>query len=238
MTSTHPEHGHEIGVVLADDQAMIRAGLRLIIETQPDLAVLGEARDGGQAVELARTLRPDVVLLDIDMPRLDGLEAARRILSAPAPPRVIMLTMYDTDINLDRALHAGVSGFLLKGSPPEQLFAAVRSAARGDVLLDPAVTGRVVDAYRRTMPAASGPATDARRPPPSPLTAREEQVLRLVAGGLSNSEIAGALSIAESTVSTHLNRLLAKLALRDRAQLVRYAYETGIVRPDNWPTRH
>ncbi|MBB2746324.1 UNVERIFIED_ORG: DNA-binding NarL/FixJ family response regulator [Microbispora rosea subsp. rosea] len=212
-----------IGILIADDQAMIRAGLRLVIGTQPDLAVLGEASDGERAVELARSLRPDVVLLDIAMPRLDGLEAARRILSAPEPPRVIMLTTYDTDENLDKALHTGVSGFLLKVSPPEHLFAAIRSAARGEVLLDPAVTGRVVDAYRRAQPAAP--------PPETGLTAREEQVLRLVARGLSNGEIADTLSISEATVSTHMNRLLAKLGLRDRAQAVRYAYESGVVRP-------
>ncbi|GIH65296.1 response regulator [Microbispora siamensis] len=212
-----------IGILIADDQAMVRAGLRLVIGTQPDLAVLGEASDGERAVELARSLRPDVVLLDIAMPRLDGLEAARRILSAPEPPRVIALTTYDTDENLDRALHTGVSGFLLKVSPPEHLFAAIRSAARGEVLLDPAVTGRVVDAYRRAQPAAP--------PPETGLTAREEQVLRLVARGLSNGEIADTLSITEATVSTHMNRLLAKLGLRDRAQAVRYAYESGLVRP-------
>lgn len=212
-----------IGILIADDQAMIRAGLRLVIGTQPDLAVIGEASDGERAVDLARGLRPDVVLLDIAMPRLDGLEAARRIVAAPDPPRVIMLTTYDTDENLDHALHAGVSGFLLKVSPPEHLFAAIRSAARGEVLLDPAVTGRVVDTYRRAQPTA----------PPSEtgLTAREEQVLRLVAHGLSNGEIAATLSITEATVSTHINRLLAKLGLRDRAQAVRYAYESGVVRP-------
>lgn len=212
----------EIGILIADDQAMIRAGLRLVFGTQPDLSVLGEAADGERAVELARSLRPDVVLLDIAMPRLDGLAAAHRILANPQPPRVIMLTAYDDDENLDRSLHAGVSGFLLKVSPPEHLFAAVRSAARGDVLLDPAVTGRVIDTYRRT-------ATPS--PPVTGLTAREEQVLRLIAHGLSNAEIAATLSITEATVSTHINRLLAKLALRDRAQAVRYAYESGIVRP-------
>ncbi|GAA2211245.1 response regulator transcription factor [Nonomuraea monospora] len=218
-----------ISILIADDQAMIRAGLRLMIETQPDLRVLAEASDGEQAVELALRRRPDVALLDIAMPRMNGLAAARRILSAPSPPRVIMLTMYDTDENLDVSLHAGVSGFLLKGAPPEHLFAAIRSAARGEMLIDPAVTGRVVDAYRRAAPPPEP------SPPPSGLTAREEQVLRLVAHGLSNAEIARELSIAEATVSTHLNRLLAKLALRDRAQVVRYAYESGLVRPGDPP---
>ncbi|MEU4508054.1 response regulator transcription factor [Nonomuraea wenchangensis] len=225
---SEPTEARPIGVLIADDQAMIRAGLRLMLETQPDLAVVAEAADGRQAVELARAHRPDVALLDIAMPHVNGLEAARRILAASPAPRVIMLTMYDTDDNLDRSLHAGVSGFLLKGSPPEHLFAAVRSAARGEILLDPAVTGRVVDAYRRTSPP---PQT----PPGSALTAREQQVLRLIAQGLSNAEIAAALAIAEATVSTHLNRLLAKLGLRDRAQVVRHAYETGLVRPGEPP---
>jgi DNA-binding NarL/FixJ family response regulator len=223
-----PEAVHRIGILIADDQAMIRAGLRMMIDTQPDLTVVGEVADGEHAVELARGLRPDVALLDIAMPRLNGLEAARRILAGPGSPRVIMLTTYDTDENLDHSLHAGVSGFLLKASPPEHLFAAIRSAARGDILLDPAVTGRVVDAYRRTAPPSSPSSA-------SGVTAREEQVLRLVAQGLSNAEIAGALSITEATVSTHLNRLLAKLALRDRAQAVRYAYESGLVRPGDPP---
>ncbi|MED7929677.1 response regulator transcription factor [Nonomuraea sp. LP-02] len=230
---SEPAEPRPIGVLIADDQAMIRAGLRLMLETQPDLAVVAEAADGRQAVELARAHRPDVALLDIAMPHVNGLEAARRILAANPAPRVIMLTMYDTDDNLDRSLHAGVSGFLLKGSPPEHLFAAVRSAARGEILLDPAVTGRVVDAYRRTSPPPQ--TLPPQTPPGSALTAREQQVLRLIAQGLSNAEIAAALAIAEATVSTHLNRLLAKLGLRDRAQAVRHAYETGLIRPGEPP---
>ncbi|MGI5273083.1 response regulator [Nonomuraea sp. CA-218870] len=212
-----------VGVVVADDQAMIRAGLRLIIGTQPDLTVLGEAADGRAAIDLVVRLRPDVVLLDIDMPGVDGLAAAGEILAAPRPPRVIMLTTYDTDENLDRALRAGVSGFLLKVSPPERLFAAIRAAAGGEALLDPAVTGRVIAGYGR-VPKPPAPAAEG-------LTPREREVLRLIAGGLSNGEIAAALVITEATVSTHINRLLAKLGLRDRAQAVRYAYERGLVRP-------
>ncbi len=210
-------------IVIADDQAMIRAGLRLVIGTQPDLAVVGEAADGLEAVDLVRDLRPDVVLLDIAMPRLDGLAAARRILSEPDPPRVIMLTTYDTDENLDHAIRARVSGFLLKVSPPEQLFAAIRTAARGDALLDPAVTRRVIAGYGR--PPEPAP------PPESGLTPRELDVLVLIARGLSNAEISATLVVSDATVSTHINRLLAKLGLRDRAQAVRYAYESGIIRP-------
>ncbi|WP_248960123.1 response regulator [Sphaerisporangium perillae] len=222
-----------VRVVIADDQAMVRTGLRLVLSTQDDLEVVGEAGDGDEAVELARRLRPDVVLLDIAMPRADGLAAARRILSGTTPPRVIMLTTFDTDENLRAALAAGVSGFLLKVSPPEQLFAAVRAAARGEALLDPAVTSRVIAGYAGVTgnaPDTGGAGYAAKARPADVLTPRELDVLRLIARGLSNAEMAAALFIGEATVGTHVNRLLAKLALRDRAQLVRYAYESGVVR--------
>jgi len=208
-----------ITVVLADDQAMIRRGLRLILGTQPDIQVIGEAADGREAVETARRLGPDLVLLDISMPRLSGIAAARELLADEDPPKVLILTTYDTDENLDGALRAGVSGFLLKTSPPEQLFGAIRTAARGLGALDPAVTARVMAGYVGTSPL------------PSAVTPREREVLILIGRGLNNSEIAAALFVAESTVGTHVNRLLAKLALRDRAEAVRYAYEHGLVRP-------
>ncbi|GII04006.1 response regulator [Planobispora takensis] len=208
-----------VSVLLADDQATVRRGLRLIIGTQPDLRVVGEAADGREAVEAVRRLRPDVALLDIAMPRMTGIAAAREILADPAPPRVVMLTTYDTEDNLEGALRMGVSGFLLKVSPPEQLFSAIRTAARGLAVLDPAITRRVMAGYVGT-PAG-----------PDGLTPREREVLVLIGRGLSNAEIAASLAIGLSTVGTHINRLLAKLALRDRAEAVRHAYEHGLVRP-------
>ncbi|MEU8203040.1 response regulator transcription factor [Streptosporangium sp. NPDC049046] len=208
-----------ITVVIADDQAVIRRGLRLILGTQPDIQVIGEAADGREAVETAGRLGPDLVLLDISMPRLSGIAAARELLAGQDPPKVLILTTYDTDENLDGALRAGVSGFLLKTSPPEQLFTAIRTAARGLGTLDPAVTARVMAGYVGT------PAL------PPTVTPREREVLTLIGRGLNNSEIAATLFVAESTVGTHVNRLLAKLALRDRVEAVRYAYEHGLVRP-------
>ncbi|GAA4445930.1 response regulator [Phytohabitans houttuyneae] len=212
-----------IRVALADDQAMIRAGLRMVLETEPDLQVVAEAADGADALAVTRRLQPDVVLLDIAMPRLDGLAAARRIAALPAPPRIIMLTTFDSDENLYAALRAGASGFLLKVSPPEQLVAAIRVVAGGAALLDPAVTTRVIAAF------AHQPAP---QPPPElgQLTPRELDVLRLLARGLSNSEIADRLTLGEATVKTHVARVLMKLALRDRVQAVVYAYENGVVR--------
>ncbi|BCJ67221.1 response regulator transcription factor [Polymorphospora rubra] len=209
--------------MVADDQAMIRAGLRLVVETEPDLQVVGEATDGLEAVALARRTRPDVVLMDIAMPRLDGLAAARELLATPAPPRIIMLTTFDTDDNLYAALRVGASGFLLKVSPPEQLVAAIRVVAAGEALLDPAVTTRVI-------------ATFTAQPPPrrpvelDRLTPRELEVLTLMARGRSNAEIAAALVVGEATVKTHVARVLMKLDLRDRVQAVVYAYESGLVR--------
>ncbi|GIH97108.1 response regulator [Planobispora siamensis] len=208
-----------VSVLLADDQATVRRGLRLIIGTQPDLRVVGEAADGREAVEAVRRLRPDVALLDIAMPRMTGIAAAGEILAGPAPPRIVMLTTYDTEDNLEGALRVGVSGFLLKVSPPEQLFSAIRAAAGGLAVLDPAITRRVMAGYVGT-PAG-----------PDGITRREREVLVLIGRGLSNAEISASLAISVSTVGTHINRLLAKLALRDRAEAVRYAYEHGLVRP-------
>ncbi|MDQ7904997.1 response regulator transcription factor [Phytohabitans sp. ZYX-F-186] len=212
-----------IRVALADDQAMIRAGLRMVLETEPDLRVVAEAADGADALAVTRRTQPDVVLLDIAMPRLDGLAAARRIAALPAPPRIIMLTTFDSDDNLYAALRAGASGFLLKVSPPEQLVAAIRVVAGGAALLDPAVTTRVIAAF------AHQPAP---QPPPelAQLTPRELDVLRLLARGLSNAEIADRLTLGEATVKTHVARVLMKLGLRDRVQAVVYAYENGVIR--------
>ena len=212
-----------IKVVIADDQRMLRAGLRMVIETEPDMTVVGEAGDGVEAVTLARRLRPDVVLMDIAMPRQDGLAATGTLLAAPHPPRIIMLTTFDTDENLYRALRAGASGFLLKVSSPEHLITAIRVVAAGEALLDPAVTTRVISAF-------------AGQPGPQPpveldgLTPRETEVLRLVARGLANAEIAAALAVGEATVKTHVARVLMKLGLRDRVQAVVFAYESGLVR--------
>jgi DNA-binding NarL/FixJ family response regulator len=212
-----------ITVVIADDQRMVRAGLRMVIETEPDMTVIGEAGDGAEAVALARRVRPDVVLMDIAMPRQDGLSATATLLATPNPPRVIVLTTFDSDENLYRALRAGASGFLLKVSSPEHLITAIRVVAAGEALLDPAITTRVIAAF-------------AGQPGPQPpaelngLTPREAEVLRLVARGLSNAEIAAELTVGEATVKTHVARVLMKLDLRDRVQAVVFAYETGLVR--------
>jgi DNA-binding NarL/FixJ family response regulator len=212
-----------ISVVIADDQRMVRAGLRMVIETEPDMNVIGEASDGVDAVGLVRRLRPDVVLMDIAMPRQDGLTATRTLLATPNPPRVIVLTTFDTDENLYRALQAGASGFLLKVSSPEHLITAIRVVAGGEALLDPAVTTRVISAF------AGRPGPE---PPPElgELTPRETDVLRLMARGMSNAEISAALTVGEATVKTHVARVLMKLGLRDRVQAVVYAYESGLVR--------
>ncbi len=212
-----------ITVVIADDQRMVRAGLRMVIETEPDMTVVGEAGDGAEAVTLTRRVRPDVVLMDIAMPRQDGLSATATLLSSPNPPRVIVLTTFDSDENLYRALRAGASGFLLKVSSPEHLITAIRVVAAGEALLDPAITTRVISAF-------------AGQPGPQPpaelggLTPREAEVLRLVARGLSNAEIAAELTVGEATVKTHVARVLMKLNLRDRVQAVVFAYESGLVR--------
>ena len=215
-----------IRVVVADDQALVRGGFRLILQTQPDIEVVGEAADGREAVARAQEQRPDVVLMDIRMPGMDGLEATRRLMTTQNPPRVLMLTTFDLDEYVYDALRVGASGFLLKDVRPEQLADAVRAVATGDTLLAPAITRRLVEQYLR-------------RPPPGSraplglgeLTDRELDVLRLVARGKSNQQIAGTLFLGESTVKTHLTHLFAKLGLRDRAQAVVLAYESGLIQP-------
>ena len=212
-------------LVIADDEAMVRRGLRMLVELEPGLEVVGEAADGREAVQLARRARPDLVLMDIRMPELDGLSAARQVLALPHAPRVLMLTTFDDDENVYEALRIGTSGFLLKASPPEQLLEAIRLVGAGKALIDPAVTKRVIDAFARQ---------PARRPLPpeiDELTPRELEVLRHVARGLNNAEIAAELVVSEATVKTHMNRLLMKLGLRDRTQAVVLAYEARLVHP-------
>jgi DNA-binding NarL/FixJ family response regulator len=213
-----------IRIVIADDQAMVRAGLRMVVDSDPGMEVVGEAADGREAIAVARRTRPDIVLMDISMPRLDGLSAAKELLDAPSPPKIITLTTFDTDENLYAALRAGTSGFLLKVSPPEQLLEAIRVVHAGDALLDPAVTSRVIASF-------AGRADPAPSPMLSELTPRELEVLRHLARGLTNAEIARELYVGEATVKTHVARVLMKLSLRDRAQAVVFAYESGVVRP-------
>jgi DNA-binding NarL/FixJ family response regulator len=216
-----------VSVLIADDQALVRAGFRAILETQPDLNVLGEAVDGRDAVELARRRRPDVVLMDIKMPDLDGLEATRRILAdTQAATAVLILTTFDLDEYVYEALRAGASGFLLKDAPPEQLIAAIHTLAAGEALIAPAITKRLIEQFARTAP-HSGPSTAALQE----LTPRELEVLVLIARALSNREIASTLVLSEATVKTHVKRVLAKLDVRDRVHAVVLAYESGLVTP-------
>ncbi|WP_436689067.1 response regulator [Geodermatophilus sp. CPCC 205506] len=215
-----------IRVVLVDDQAMVRTGARMVLAAEPDIEVIGEAADGASGVRVITQTRPDVVLLDVRMPGMDGLETARRLAAADLPTRVIVLTTFDEDEYVAAALRAGVSGFLLKVAPPEDLVAAVRTVAAGHGLLDPAVTLRVIESF------AAAPAPDSERAGAlAQLTDRETDVLALVAAGLSNAEIAARLHLGEATVKTHVSRLLLKLGLRDRVQAVAFAYESGLVTP-------
>jgi DNA-binding NarL/FixJ family response regulator len=216
-----------IRVLIADDEHMVREGFRLLLETQPDIRVVGEAASGAAAIDAAATHRPDVVLMDIRMPGMDGLQATRAILSRMSqPPRIVMLTTFDFDEYVYDAIKAGASGFLLKESPPEKLAEAVRVVARGDALLHPSITRRLIaDLARRPTPRTGLP------PAMSELTPRELDVLRLVARGRSNGEIAAELHLGEATIKTHLAHLLAKLRLRDRVQAVVMAYESGLVEP-------
>jgi DNA-binding NarL/FixJ family response regulator len=217
-----------LGVLIADDQALVRAGFRMILEAEEDMDVVGEAADGREAVEEARRLRPDVVLMDVRMPDVDGIEATRRLLGDDgAAVKVVMLTTFDMDEYVYDALRAGASGFLLKDVPPEQLVDGIRAVASGDALLAPAVTRRVIEEFVRRPP------DSVRTAPPelAELTARELEVLKLVARGLANAEIAKELFISETTVKTHVAHVLMKLKLRDRVQAVVFAYESGLVLP-------
>lgn len=216
-------------ILIADDQALVRAGFRMILEADGSAQVVGEAADGEEAVAAARRLRPDVVLMDVRMPKMDGLEAARRILedeATDAACRVIMLTTFDVDEYVYTALRVGASGFLLKDVSPEQLIAAVRLVAAGDALLAPSITRRLVERFARPAAPANPTSTEI-----STLTAREREVLVLMARGLSNAELADRLTLSEATVKTHVARILGKLDLRDRVQAVVLAYETGLVTP-------
>jgi len=213
-----------IRVLLADDQALVRAGFRMILTAEPGIDVVGQAADGREAVALARELLPDVVLMDVRMPVMDGIEATRHIVDGEGSPRVLILTTFDLDDYVYEALRAGASGFLLKDRPPEELVAAVRVIAAGEALLAPSVTRRLIEEFARRAPTASRTELDQ-------LTDREREVLVLMARGMSNAEIARTLFVAETTVKTHVGRVLHKLGLRDRAQAVVLAYESGLVQP-------
>ena len=210
-------------VLIADDQALVRAGFRMIIDAEEDMRVVGEAADGSEAVEQSRRATPDIVLMDIRMPNMDGIEATRRLTAAGNGARVIILTTYDLDEYVFEALGAGASGFLLKDVPPEDLVRGIRVTAQGEALLAPSVTRRLIEQFASSRPA---PGTSLES-----LTEREVEVLTLLARGLSNAEIAGKLFVGESTVKTHVGHILEKLGLRDRVQAVIAAYEAGLVKP-------
>ncbi len=243
-----------IRILLVDDEALVRAGFRLILQIEPDFEVVGEAEDGESAIDLALDLQPDVVLMDVRMPRLDGVEATRRLVEAGVG-KVLILTTFDLDAHLFAAIRAGASGFLLKASPPDDLVAAIRAVARGDALIEPRMTRRLLDEFARTPTAAGSGAAGAATPPPpfapapaepattlqangphrplprelDQLTVREIEVLREVGRGRSNTEIAERLYIGEATVKTHVAHILTKLGLRDRIQAVVFAYEKGLL---------
>jgi DNA-binding NarL/FixJ family response regulator len=217
-----------IELIIVDDQALARAGLRMILEGQPDLRIVGEGSDGAEAVSLVRRLRPNVAILDVRMPRVDGLEATRRIVAAAPATRILILTTFDLDAYAFEALRAGASGFLLKDAPAEDIVHAVRTVARGDATLAPAVTRRLVKHY------ATRPQPEA-FPALATLTARELEVLQLLASGGSNADIGDRLALSEATVKTHVGHVLDKLGVRDRVQAVIYAYESGLVEPGGSP---
>ncbi len=215
-----------IRVLIVDDQALVRAGFRMILEAQPDLEVVGEAGDGSAAIDAVRTLRPDVVLMDIRMPGVDGIEATRRLTEAGVPGKIVILTTYDLDEYVFDALSAGASGFLLKHVPPEELVRGVRVAASGEALLAPSITKRLIEEFAKQRAPLRASGTDLKT-----LTEREREVLTLLGRGLSNPEIAKELKVGEATVKTHVAHVLDKLELRDRVQAVIFAYEIGLIKP-------
>ncbi len=215
-----------IRVLIVDDQALVRAGFRMILEAQPDLEVVGELGDGLAAIDAVRTLRPDVVLMDIRMPGVDGIEATRRLTEAGVPGKIVILTTYDLDEYVFDALAAGASGFLLKHVPPEELVRGVRVAASGEALLAPSITKRLIEEFAKQRAPVRASGTDLKT-----LTDREREVLTLLGRGLSNPEIAKELKVGEATVKTHVAHVLDKLELRDRVQAVIFAYEIGLIKP-------
>ena len=220
-----------IKVLIADDQAMVRAGFRMVLNAETDIEVVGEAGDGEQAVAAAKRLRPDIVLMDIRMPRLDGIQATQRLLDATGPvPRVLILTTFDLDEYVYEALHGGASGFLLKNAPPERLVEGIRVVAQGEALLAPSVTRRVIEEFVHQPRGANRPSEL------EELTAREREVLALLAHGRTNQEIATELVVSRGTAKTHVARVLGKLGLRDRIQAVIFAYENGLVKPGTGST--
>ena len=223
-----------ISILLVDDQPMLRLGFRLVLDTQDDMHVVGEAADGAAALAAVRARPPDVVLMDVRMPGMDGIEATRRIVGSASTTRVLILTTFDLDEYAYAGLRAGASGFLLKDVPPPDLLSAIRAVASGDAVVAPAVTRRLLDAFLPYLPESGDRGPRAALPPEvGELTAREREILIEVAGGLSNAEIAARLVLAEATVKTHVGRMLSKLRLRDRVQAVVYAYEHGLVRPQS-----
>ena len=222
MTSDAP--ARPIRVLLVEDQALVRAGLRMVVDSQPDLTVVGEASDGASGVSLARELRPDLVVMDVRMPVLDGISATRRVVALPMAPRVVVLTTFDLDESALAAIRAGASGFLLKDAPPEDMLTALRAVHAGDAVLAPSTTRRLLE---QLAPAVDPVAVRS----VSALTAREREVLVAMARGWSNAEIARRLVVAEGTVKTHVRQILAKLEVRDRVQAVVTAYDAGLVRP-------
>jgi DNA-binding NarL/FixJ family response regulator len=220
-----------VRVAIADDQALVRGGFRMILDAKEDMEVVGEAEDGAAAVELVERVQPDVALMDVRMPGMDGIEATRRIVAAGGPTRIIILTTYDVDEHVFAALRAGASGFLLKDARPGDLVEAIRVVARGDALLAPSVTRRLLDRFAGDLAAPAGESPPAPSPYLDELTDREAEILRFVALALSNAEIGARLHLTEATVKTHVSSVLRKLGLRDRVQAVVLAYDVGLVRP-------